>query len=196
LWIELMLWVLVENKLHAQRLLLDHHASTDSSDHVVVATLLPRVDDSQINYVDIGHLRVALFTVLFCFLTFFGTGNIASISSFEISSTYRFLTIFQPWVIALLLIVKLLLPFAIIAVVSNIINQYLIKIPQTASFLMVLMLTNLMALNFFLLVKDSGSWLEIGISIGHYVATKLSLAFHMLLFGFSQLVLRNGVTVV
>ena len=85
-----------------------------------------------------------------------------------------------------------MLPFAVVAVVSNVINRIL-RVPVMASFLMVLGLTNVMALNFFLLIKDTGSWQDIGMSIGHYLATKLCLIFHMLLFAFSRLILRNGV---
>jgi len=45
------------------------------------------------------------------------------------------------------------------------------------------------------MIKDKGSWLEIGMSIGHYLGTNAFIIFHILLFGFTEFVLRNGINV-
>jgi len=49
--------------------------------------------------IGLADVRSALFYMFFCYVAAAGTGNIASVSSFEISSTYRFLTVFDPFVI-------------------------------------------------------------------------------------------------
>jgi phosphatidylinositol glycan class N len=47
---------------------------------------------------------------------FFGTGNIASVASFEISSVYRFTTRFNPFLMGGLLVHKVLIPMTTVAV--------------------------------------------------------------------------------
>lgn len=82
----------------------------------------------------------------------FGTGNIVSISSFEISSTYRFVTVFNPFLMAALLIFKLVIPNILVGCVYHLINQIL-RVNEAASFFIVTALGNIMSLNFFFLVK-------------------------------------------
>lgn len=60
---------------------------------------------------------------LFCWLAFFGTGNVVSISSFQISSCYRFVTVFQPFLMSAILILKLFIPFALVSVAFSSIVQ-------------------------------------------------------------------------
>lgn len=72
--------------------------------------------------------------------------------SFEISSTYRFTTIFSPFLMAALLIWKQILPFIFVACVFRVIirsNQ----IPETGIFFLVCGLADVMTLNFFFLTK-------------------------------------------
>ncbi|ETV66861.1 hypothetical protein, variant [Aphanomyces astaci] len=59
-------------------------------------------------------IRLALWYLIFFKLSFFATGNIASMSSFEISSTFRFVTVFNPFVMGALLVLKILLPMVIV----------------------------------------------------------------------------------
>ena len=90
--------------------------------------------------------------MFFCYVAAFGAGNIASISSFEISSTYRFLTVFNPFMMTALLVVKLIIPLLLVGCVYRIINRRL-KINETAIFFLVIALGDVMSLNFFFLVK-------------------------------------------
>uniref|UniRef100_M0ZIC1 GPI ethanolamine phosphate transferase 1 n=1 Tax=Solanum tuberosum TaxID=4113 RepID=M0ZIC1_SOLTU len=63
---------------------------------------------------ELSDMRIPLTFMVFFNIAFFGTGNFASIASFEISSVYRFITIFSPFLMAALLIFKLLIPFILV----------------------------------------------------------------------------------
>lgn len=62
-----MLWVLMENRLKLLRSLSESGLTSNDNDHIVVVPSSPiKMDDSQrekVHFVDIGHVRVALFTV-------------------------------------------------------------------------------------------------------------------------------------
>uniref|UniRef100_A0A8B9HZ90 GPI ethanolamine phosphate transferase 1 n=1 Tax=Astyanax mexicanus TaxID=7994 RepID=A0A8B9HZ90_ASTMX len=107
--------------------------------------------------------------VFFIIIAFFGTGNIASINSFDPASVYCFLTVFNPFIMGGLLMWKVLHHCTI--------STY----TQLLLFLIVLVISDLMALHFFFLVKDHGSWLDIGTSISHYVIVMSMTIFLMLL---------------
>jgi hypothetical protein len=126
--------------------------------------------------------------LVFYFVAFFGTGNIASISSFEISSTYRFLRIFDPFVMGALLIFKVLIPFVLVCCCYILINRTRGQ-PESGSFFLVLNMYDVIAISFFFLVRDSGSWKDIGISISHYIVACVFIVIQLGLFGVSQLYL-------
>jgi phosphatidylinositol glycan class N len=128
--------------------------------------------------------------IFFCYEAFFGTGNIASISSFELSSTYRFVTVFNPHLMAALLILKLVIPFALVAVVFGVLCRVLV-LNEWHLFYLVIALADVMTLNFFFLVRDYGSWLEIGSSISQFALTNFFLIIQLILFGISQFLLRK-----
>ncbi|KAF7633921.1 Sulfatase domain-containing protein [Meloidogyne graminicola] len=109
--------------------------------------------------------------------TFFGTGNISSLNSFNPSFLRHFITIFSPFIMAILLLLKIFFPFLLISLyfissifqnnsfVNKLNNKIIIKKLST----IVAIIINNMAMIFFYCLKTEGSWLQIGISISNYV---------------------------
>ncbi|KAB0401032.1 hypothetical protein E2I00_006353, partial [Balaenoptera physalus] len=62
----------------------------------------------------LDDIRRAFFLVFFLMTAFFGTGNIASVNSFDLASVYCFLTVFSPYMMGTLMMWKILIPFALV----------------------------------------------------------------------------------
>lgn len=136
------------------------------------------------------HGRLSLFYLFFIHVGFFGTGNVGSISSFYLEPVYRLVPIFSPFLMSTLLLFKILIPFLIVSSVFSILN-YRLGLPQFALFVSSLTITDLMSLNFFFLVNDVGSWLQIGQSISHFAISSLLLVFMFLLHFLGHFLLRD-----
>jgi phosphatidylinositol glycan class N len=124
----------------------------------------------------ISDARVALFFFFLLQSAFFSTGNIASVSSFSLDSVYRLIPIFNPFSQGALLVLKLLIPFAVISANLGILNRRL-EVAPSALFMVVMTISDVMTLNFFYMVKDEGSWLEIGTTISHFFIASLLCVF-------------------
>ncbi|KAJ7919305.1 Phosphatidylinositolglycan class N-domain-containing protein [Mycena leptocephala] len=119
-------------------------------------------------------IRIALFFLFFVQVGFFGTGNVASISSFYLSPVYRLIPVFSPFAMALLLVFKIIAPYIILSVTFAALNDAL-HLPPFSLFLVALTLTDGMTLTFFFNVTDTGSWLEIGQTISFFCISSLLL---------------------
>lgn len=124
----------------------------------------------------LADARVSLFFFYLLQSAFFSTGNIASISSFSLDSVTRLIPVFSPFSQAALLIFKILVPFAIISTNLGILNRRL-EVAPSALFMVVMTFSDIMTLNFFYMVRDEGSWLEIGTSISHFFIASLLCVF-------------------
>lgn len=138
------------------------------------------IDLTKIRQLKLDDIRRSYFFVFFIIIAFFGTGNIASINSFDPASVYCFLTVFNPFIMGGLLMWKVLIPFIIVMCTFESV-QVSTRLSSRSLFLLVLVISDLMALHFFFLVKDYGSWLDIGTSISHYVIVMSMTIFLMLL---------------
>uniref|UniRef100_A0A8C4EK43 GPI ethanolamine phosphate transferase 1 n=1 Tax=Dicentrarchus labrax TaxID=13489 RepID=A0A8C4EK43_DICLA len=101
-------------------------------------------------------------------------------SSFDPASVYCFLTVFNPFIMGGLMMWKVIIPFIIVMCTFETI-QVATQLSSRSLFLIVLVISDLMALHFFFLVQDYGSWLDIGTSISHYVIVMSMTIFLMLL---------------
>jgi phosphatidylinositol glycan class N len=115
----------------------------------------------------LADARISLFSLFLLQSAFFSTGNIASISSFSLDAVYRLIPVFDPWSQGLLLILKILAPFAILSANLGILNRRL-GVAPSALFMIVMAIGDVMTISFFWTVRDEGSWLDIGTSISHF----------------------------
>lgn len=114
--------------------------------------------------------NIWLFTfqsLLFILLAFFGTGNFASVNSFDPSIVFCFLTIFNPFLMTAVILFKCILPILIV----NCATTYIIKNQDHIRYyrLYTLILCDILAVELFFAIKTEGSWLDIGESISRYV---------------------------
>jgi len=137
-------------------------------------------------------IRIALFFLFFVQVGFFGTGNVASISSFYLEPVYRLVPIFSPFLMATLLIFKIIAPFVFLSAAFATLNARL-GMPPFALFLVALCLTDVMTMTFFFNVTDTGSWLQIGQSISHFCITSLLLVFSAGIASVGEALMRGSV---
>lgn len=143
-------------------------------------------DITQFRQLCLDDIRRAFFLVFFLVTAFFGTGNIASINSFDLASVYCFLTVFSPFMMGALMLWKIFIPFVLVMCAFEAV-QLTTQLSSKSLFLMVLVISDIMALHFFFLVKDYGSWLDIGTSISHYVIVMCMTIVLVFLNGLAQL---------
>lgn len=138
----------------------------------------------------LADARVALFFFIFLQSAFFSTGNIASISSFSLESVCRLLPVFNPFSQGALLIFKLMIPFTLLSANLGILNK-LIDVAPSALFMVAMGMSDMLTLHFFWVVRDEGSWLEIGSTICHFVVASLLCVFVAGLEGVSALLISG-----
>jgi GPI ethanolamine phosphate transferase 1 len=130
--------------------------------------------------------RVALFFFILLQSAFFSTGNVASISSFSLESVSRLIPVFDPFSQGALLVLKLMIPFALVSANLGVLNKRL-GVAPSALFMIVMAISDILTLYFFWVVKDEGSWLEIGSTISHFVIASLMCVFVAALEGVSAM---------
>uniref|UniRef100_A0A4W6FT50 GPI ethanolamine phosphate transferase 1 n=1 Tax=Lates calcarifer TaxID=8187 RepID=A0A4W6FT50_LATCA len=125
-----------------------------------------------------ASLSLINFQVFFIITAFFGTGNIASINSFDPASVYCFLTVFNPFIMGGLMMWKVIIPFIIVMCTFETIQVTGCELQTIINFNSI---SHSSPQHFFFLVQDYGSWLDIGTSISHYVIVMSMTIFLMLL---------------
>ena len=133
-------------------------------------------DHHEYRSLKLSDTRIALWFFFFLQSAFFSQGNIASISSFSMDSVYRLLPVFSPFTQGALLMLKIMVPFAVISANLGILNRRL-GVAPSALFMLVMAVSDVLTLNFFWLVRDEGSWLDIGTSISNFSIASMLCAF-------------------
>ncbi|EPE34148.1 Alkaline phosphatase-like protein [Glarea lozoyensis ATCC 20868] len=157
------------------------------------ATVPASLSSSPFRTLTLSDVRVSLFFLTLLQAAFFCTGNVASLSSFSLESVARLVPVFDPFSQGALLIVKLMVPFALISANLGILNKRL-GVAPSALFMVVMAISDFLTLHFFWVVRDEGSWLEIGSTISHFCIASLFCVFVASLEGVSELFI-SGVEV-
>ena len=138
----------------------------------------------KVTVADVSCILSFLFII---FYSFFATGNIASLNSFDPSSIRCFVAIFSPFLMGALLLVKILIPFLVVSLFFIQIIWF-----RACDFGLVLnvlqMFCDILGLMFFNLVRSEGSWLDIGSSISHFVIVEGTTIFVVFLLYFAALI--------
>jgi len=109
---------------------------------------------AQRRQLQLSDVRIGYFFLFFINVAYFGTGNVASVASFSVASVYRLITVFSPFLMGALLIVKITLPFFFLAAIFGILTR-LVGLPPSCLFVLVVSAVDIMTLNFFFLVRDT-----------------------------------------
>ncbi|KAK6598334.1 GPI ethanolamine phosphate transferase 1 [Botrytis cinerea] len=179
----LITWVLLEHGIHK-------YTSSKTIKVKANGTPVPEVpaslSSSPFRSLTLTDARISLFFFILLQSAFFSTGNMASVSSFSLESVNRLIPVFDPFSQGALLIVKLMIPFALISANLGILNKRL-GVAPSALFMVVIAISDFLTLHFFWVVKDEGSWLEIGSTISHFIIASLLCLFVASLEGVSEL---------
>ncbi|KAL7232483.1 hypothetical protein ACSBR2_010495 [Camellia fascicularis] len=183
LGLALMAWILYENTLLYRSKMETSSTSIKSVEDSIIL-------ENDVRGLQLSDMRIPLtFMVLFN-VAFFGTGNFASIASFEISSVYRFITIFSPFLMAALLIFKLFIPFMLVICTFSALTK-LIQVSRLGCYFLVILCSDVMTIHFFFLVRTTGSWMEIGNSISHFGIVSAQVVFVLLLFALTNIYTKD-----
>ncbi|GFT79501.1 GPI ethanolamine phosphate transferase 1 [Trichonephila clavipes] len=98
LCLQMLLWLVLEHQLS--------YNYSKIQDLYFVPNPLDLTKKKTNTEISLGDFRRAYFFIFFILLAFFGTGNIASINSFNPTSVYCFLTVFNPFVMGFLMLIK------------------------------------------------------------------------------------------
>ncbi|KAJ5580003.1 GPI ethanolamine phosphate transferase 1 [Penicillium hispanicum] len=177
-------WVRLEHAIYLHTAGTNALKSQNSSSNGSAAPSKPApaakavVDGQTYHYraLTVSDTRVALFFLFLIQSAFFSTGNVASISTFSLASVQRLIPVFAPFSQGALLILQILIPFAIISANLGILNRRL-EVAPSALFMVVMSISDVMTLNFFYMVRDEGSWLDIGMTISHFCIGSLLSTF-------------------
>ncbi|KAL4712696.1 hypothetical protein ACJJTC_007993 [Scirpophaga incertulas] len=171
--INVMCWLVIEYKML-------HIGNLQMLDYTFDKT---EVSERSINFersISRQDFRRAFFFTTYIILAFFGTGNIASLNSFEVRWVTCFITSFRPFIITGLILLKTLSPFLTVACSFRAI-QHFTKAPADYLHIIVLIYSNIMGMQLLFNVKNYGSWLDIGTSISQFVIVQVITLFIVLI---------------
>ncbi|XP_014221295.1 GPI ethanolamine phosphate transferase 1-like [Trichogramma pretiosum] len=112
---------------------------------------------------NLSNFSVASILMMYTLICFFGTGNMASLSSFDPTWTRHFLTIFSPFTMTTLILIKIMIPLILVGCLIQAMAR------ETTIFSSVLLLGDFLAIPLMFGITNQGSWLDIGSSISRFV---------------------------
>ncbi|XP_062545025.1 GPI ethanolamine phosphate transferase 1 isoform X2 [Armigeres subalbatus] len=166
--ISLFYWLRAENEISTSR--------------KQISDLFFTYQPTQYKNVDFDDFRRSLTFVFYMLISFFGTGNMATVSSFDPNWVRLLVTTFSPFLMTCLIVFKLLIPILVSVCILRSL-QISLNVRAQTLFLLIFVICDLMCLHFFYLIKNKGSWLEIGSSISHFVIMECTTIVLILLYG-------------
>lgn len=124
--------------------------------------------------------------MLYLLISLFGTGNMATISSFDPNWVRCLVTTFSPFLMAALILFKLSIPINLLSCCLRTIHAAL-RVNAKKMFLLMLIICDIMSLNFLFLVKNKGSWLDIGTSLSHFIIMEATVLILIIFYGIAQI---------
>lgn len=134
---------------------------------------------------DFNDVRCVLVFMLYLIISFFGTGNMATVSSFDPNWVRCLVKTFSPFLMTALIIFKLSIPINLLSCCYRAIHIALHS-DTKKMFILMLIVCDIMCLNFLFLVKNKGSWLDIGTSLSHFVIMEVTVLVLTLFYGIAQ----------
>ncbi|CAM6114425.1 unnamed protein product [Calypogeia fissa] len=183
----LLSWVLVESAVLFSPVSAPYSGASES---LQAYDLEGKYLTPQMQHLKLMDVRVALCFLVLINVAFFGTGNVASVASFEISSVYRFITVFNPFIMGGLLLCKVFIPFILVTSAFSAVTRVLM-LPRLGCYFIVLLLSDVMTIHFFFLVRNTGSWLDIGQTISHFGIMSAQVIFVLILFAITSIYTRD-----
>ncbi|KAJ8952592.1 hypothetical protein NQ318_004139 [Aromia moschata] len=138
------------------------------------------------NKINSDVLRRAFLFMVFIFVGFFGTGNIASLNSFDPMWVRAFMTVFSPFKMMGLILLKFMVPFIFTCCIFRAINS-VGRENIMNMFCIILIFSDLMVLQFLYLITNVGSWLDIGSSLSHFIIMEGFVTILLVLYGIAHL---------
>ncbi|XP_008204852.1 GPI ethanolamine phosphate transferase 1 isoform X1 [Nasonia vitripennis] len=136
--------------------------------------------ESGLRVLRLRNFSTAAFLMLYTLLCFFGTGNMASLSSFDPSWTRHFLTVFSPFTMASLILLKFVIPLILVGCLIRALA------PDSTIFSAVLLLGDCLAIPLMYGVTNQGSWLDIGSAISRFAIAIVLPCLLLLVFYLTQ----------
>ncbi|XP_044256788.1 GPI ethanolamine phosphate transferase 1-like [Tribolium madens] len=129
-----------------------------------------------------NDFRRGFFFLVMIFMGFFGTGSIASVSSFDPMWVRSFLTVYSPLTMAGLILLRVVIPFIYTSCTFRAINIFR-KGSTLSMFCIILMFSDVMLMELFFTITNIGTWLEIGTSFSRFIIMQLFVLALLVLYG-------------
>lgn len=127
----------------------------------------------------------------FALLGFFGTGNLASISSFDPMWVKPLITSFSPFIITGLIVIKISIPFLMCTIAVYTIHNLTPGLISTV-FTIMLGYCEVMLTCFFVSIQTEGSWLDIGTSLSRFIVCGVIILILMIYYQIAEVFLNRG----
>lgn len=144
------------------------------------------LSDPRRRELDYNDVRCVLVFMLYLIISFFGTGNMATVSSFDPNWVRCLVKTFSPFLMTGLIIFKLSIPINLLSCCYRAIHIAL-RSDTKKMFILMLIICDIMCLNFLFLVKNKGSWLDIGTSLSHFVIMEVTVIVLIIFYVIAQL---------